>query len=273
MVVPSPESSNLLVPFPPGSGGDYHDGPLLNVHDPTVPIHHGKGPIPRDAQTASILPFAFSLGDYQDEPDSQVAARDGEGHEPYLNVHGPTIPILPEDVDVTVNLTPRDEEGKELDTSKFDGHCRVNGDCNVGSFCIANWCTAALELDDGTLVLPPRDLVGEDFEHLTVGNVFRDGMEWMGSLLVRKYQVSGVYEPPSIQSVTMRGNGGARRPSYIPTISNLARVFSRGAILIGKRQEMGLCFYNNLTLVSEEAALLRPIHALQRAKSGQRSYP
>ncbi|KAL4765902.1 uncharacterized protein BDW70DRAFT_155554 [Aspergillus foveolatus] len=150
-------------PFPPGSGGDYHDDPLLNVHGPTVPIHHGKGPIPRDAQTASSQPFPLGFGGgYRDEPESHVAARGAEGHEPYLNVHDPTIPIHPEDVVVTDNLTPRDIEGKEFDTSEFDGPCRVNRDCNAGSFCIANWCTAARELDDGTLVLPHRDIVGED---------------------------------------------------------------------------------------------------------------
>ncbi|KAL4774399.1 hypothetical protein BDW60DRAFT_205568 [Aspergillus nidulans var. acristatus] len=158
-----PANGNGAQPFPPGSGGEYHDGPLLNVHGPTVPIHHGRGPVPRDAQTASIQPFPLGFGGgYRDEPDSHVATRDAEGHEPYLDVHGPTIPIHPEDVVVTDNLTPRDLEGKELDISEFDGPCRANRDCNVGSFCIANWCTAARELDDGTLVLPPRDIVGED---------------------------------------------------------------------------------------------------------------
>ncbi|KAL4820480.1 hypothetical protein BDW67DRAFT_180863 [Aspergillus spinulosporus] len=150
-------------PFPPGSGGDYHDGPLLNVHGPTIPIHHGKGPVPRDAQTASIQPFPPGFGGgYLDGPGSRVATRDVEDHESYLNVHGPTIPTHSEGVVVIDNMTPRGLEGKDFDTSEFDGPCRADRDCNVGSFCIANWCTAARELDDGALVLPPRDIVGED---------------------------------------------------------------------------------------------------------------
>ncbi|KAL4997898.1 hypothetical protein BDV10DRAFT_185699 [Aspergillus recurvatus] len=150
-------------PFPPSSGGDYHDEPLLNVHGPTVPIQHGKGPIPRNAQAPSTQPFAG--GGYWDGRGPHVVARDVEGHKPYLNAHGPTIPIHPENGVIPENMTPRDLEGKELDSSEIDGPCKVNSDCNVGSLCIANWCTVARELLDGTVVLPPRDIVGEDDEY------------------------------------------------------------------------------------------------------------
>ncbi|KAL6233138.1 hypothetical protein BDW75DRAFT_242327 [Aspergillus navahoensis] len=144
-------------PFLPGSGGNYHERLATS----------------RDAQVPGTRPFPpGSGGDYWDGRGHHFGARDIDGHKLYLNSHGPTIPIRTQNA--PDNMTPRDLEGKDaslpspnlpLDTSAFDGPCKVNSDCNVGSFCIANWCTLAHELDDGTLVLPSRDIVGEDDEY------------------------------------------------------------------------------------------------------------
>ncbi|KAL4979760.1 hypothetical protein BDW66DRAFT_95844 [Aspergillus desertorum] len=151
-------------PFPPGSGGDYHDGPLLNVHGPTVPIQHGRGPIPRGAQGPDPQRFSPVSGEgHWDGRGPYTVARNFEGSKPYFSVHGPTvIPIHTKNGVIPGKMTPRDLEGKELDATEFDGPCKASSDCNVGSLCIANWCTVARELDDGTLVLPPRNIVGED---------------------------------------------------------------------------------------------------------------
>ncbi|KAL4985193.1 hypothetical protein BDW68DRAFT_179966 [Aspergillus falconensis] len=83
----------------------------------------------------------------------------------YLNAHDSTIHVHSGNEVMPDDMAPHDLGGKGLDTSKFDGPCKVHSDCNGGSFCIANWCTVARKLDDGTVVLPAREIVGEDDEY------------------------------------------------------------------------------------------------------------